>query len=229
MKKIFEGQESSGKTLMLAREARRVLHRNAHWLKQTGVPRPIYTNLRFSDSFVALAKKKGIPIVEWQNLRDVVGGREFDLFIDEIGTYFDSRLWPDLSLDTRRWLAQSAKRGVWFYGTCQDFSQVDKAFRLLTTELIFVNKMFGSPRPMETRPLVKSVWGLGTRYRYDPLQYKDGDRGKPISIFPSFFLIRRRDTALFDTHQTQVKSKPLPLEHIERICDDCGKKVLRHV
>jgi len=230
MKRIAEGLESSGKSLLLAKWAYQVVDRNAYWFKKTAVPRPIRPNFPFSTPFIERAAKKGVPIIQWRNLREIVGCEESDIFCDEIGKYFDSRLWPDLSVDCRHWLPQCEKMGTYFYGATQDFSMVDKSFRLLCKEIYFVSKLMGSPRPMKTRPTVKRIWGLCGVHQYDPRTYKDGERGERITLLPKFVLIRKKWTDAFDTNFRFIRSDELPLEHVERRCyrKDCNHIRIAH-
>jgi len=219
MKAIFSGLEGSGKSLYLAMVMEQVAQRNAKWYKRTGVKRPIVSNLRFSEEFVQDCEDHGVPIRYWREIESLIKERDADVVIDEVGHYFDSRLWPDLSLDVRCWLAQADKLGVEMYGTAQDFAQVDKAFRRLTTDLRYIVKCIGSRRPSATRPPIRVVWGLCAKFRLDPQGYEE-DKKKYLSYIPSLFMIRREFCELFDTKQEIVGGNYSPLRHIERVCND---------
>ncbi len=229
MKKIYTGIESSGKSLQLAREANNIVRRNARWFKKTGVLRPILTNSPFSDGFVQYAKDKGTEIVNWKNLSEIIFRDECDVFIDEILKYFDARNWQDLSLDAKHWLTQGAKSGVHVYGSAQDFSQVDKSFRLLCNEVYHVSKLIGSARPMKTRPSIGFIWGVCMMRRVNPSTYK-GDTASMDSLgMPSFFPIVREDCEIFNTSLTIIPSEPAPLKKIVRVCPDDGYVRTRYV
>lgn len=222
-KVIFDGQEGSGKTLRMARFAVRTRNRNIRYLKKTGIARPLYSNFKFSHAFEQVCFSKGIKIVYWSNLDELVGLTGCDIFIDEIGTYFDSRLWVDLSLDVRRWLAQCDKNGVFIYGTAQDFAQVDKSFRRLVKRLYRVSKIFGSPRPHPSFPPVTMPWGL---FNATPIKSKGYDEDEVNlkrdfwSYLFGFFFLQKADYSVFDTNATVTESKPMPLKHVERFCSD---------
>jgi len=216
---IYSGLESSGKSLRLAMDAQRILRRNTRWLKKTGKARPICSNMEFSIRFKDEAKRRGIPIVIWENLDDLVQFSNCDVFIDEIGTYFDSRMWTDLSLDVRRWISQAAKSSVEIYGAAQDFSQIDISFRRLVNELYHITKIVGSPRPAATRLPVKRIWGVCMKRKLDPRDYVE-NQFKTTGWFPTFFLIEREYCEIFDTLQFIKKSKPLLYKHVERFCED---------
>jgi len=140
--------------------------------------------------------------------------------MDEVGAYFDSRLWQDLSLDARLWLAQGSKSGIELYGSSQDFAQVDKSFRRLVNYLYEITKIVGSPRPSATRPPVKKIWGLCLIRELDPRNYNE-DKKKFAGEYalPSFFLIQRKYCEIFDTTQKIGRGKFPALRHEERFCE----------
>jgi len=224
-KTIYSGLEGEGKSLRLAMEAERLVERNAKWRERSGVVRPIWSNLKFSQWFLSNAEDAGIPIYYWENLDDLVKIANADVLMDEVGNYFDSRLWADLSLDVRRWLTQGDKQGIELYGTAQDFAQVDKSFRRLVKNLYYIKKAMGSPRPSATKPPVTKVWGVCWFFELDPRVYKeDEDKFEKLSVFDwRFFLIRKRHCAAFDTSQKIQRSKPALLRHEERFCELHGQ------
>lgn len=216
MKIIYTGIESSGKSLKLAMDARRILKRNAKFIKMGLPPRPIYTNMLFSQEFLAKAEELGVPIVLWHNLEDIIYKEEGDVFIDEILKYFDARNWADLTLDAKHWLTQGAKRGIHVYGSAQDMSQVEKSFRLLVNEVHVVSKVMGSRRPSKTFPKVKRIWGLCMSRQVSPSSFKgDNDTMETVG-WPSFFLIQREDCVIFDTNAKIIPSELMPVKVRER-------------
>lgn len=240
MKIIWSGLESSGKSLKLAMVVVDLVERNSKWYakqkkdfeespetfatkynRSEPYARPIASNLRFSDDFYEWSvSTMGVPIQYWQNLEDLEKLEQCDVIIDEVGNYFDSRMWSELSLDVRRWLTQGAKSGIEIYGSAQDFAQIDKAFRRLVNHLFHVTKLIGSRRPSNTMPPVKRIWGVCSVKQLDPMGY-DEDKSKfaPVSLIPSFYFIRREYCEIFDTTQKIQRSKPYPYKHIERFCE----------
>jgi len=227
MKVIYSGLESSGKSLQLAQRAVELVYRNRKWAKRVGKVRPIVSNMRFSQSFEDWAiKEQGVPIVYWRDLDELIGYTEADIICDEVGNYFDARMWADLSLDVRRWLTQGAKQGIEFYGGAQDFAQVDKAFRRLVQpgDLIHITKLLGSRRPSATKPAVKYIWGLCMVRKLNPQGYEEDKKDfSSSSIFPTFFLIQKKYCEIFFTGQKLERSLPPLMKHIERHCEnpDC--------
>jgi len=228
MKVIYSGLESAGKSLKMAMEADRILDRNIYWKRKYGFTRQIVSNMHFTGKFMERAQKNGIPIVYWQDLDELVLLEGCDVFIDEVGNYFDARGWEGLSLDIRRWLTQGAKNGIEIYGSAQDFAQVDKSFRRLTNKLYYVSKLVGSRRPAKFKPPRSGVWGMCLVHKLDPQAY-DEEEFRPLSVFPSFFLIRRKFTDIFDTNQKIVRSKPPYLKKIVRVCLEDGHKITKYV
>jgi len=209
-----------------------LVDRNAKWFKKSGIKRPIISNLKFSDVFVEYAAERGIELSYWENLDELVKFSDVDVVIDEVGNYFDSRMWQDLSLDVRRWLTQGAKSGIEIYGSAQDFAQVDKSFRRLTNNLYEITKIIGSRRPSATKPPVKAIWGVCMMRELDPRAYNE-DKKKFASEFslPALFLISRKYCEIFDTKQKIKRSSFPPLRHEERYCEDenCGFHKVVHV
>jgi hypothetical protein len=218
---VYSGKEGSGKSLEMASVALRLVYRNAYWLKKTGVPRPIVSNMLFSQDFHKLATSKGIPIIYYSTLAEMIQHTECDIFIDELAKYFSARLWQDLSMDAIAWITQGGKQGVTMYASTQDFSQIEKTFRLLTSQVFVVEKKFGSSRPSKSRPASKYVWGVYSIWNVRPSSFRGDDvTMEQIGWLPKFKRIRRKHTKIYDTSQKIPKSPPLPLEHIVRYCPD---------
>jgi len=220
MKVVYSGLEGSGKSLKLAMVVSQLVERNAKWLKESGIVRPLVSNMKFSTEFENYVREKGLSIEYWEHLDELIKHKNCDVIIDELGNYFDSRMWTDLSLDVRRWLTQGSKCGIDIYGSAQDFAQVDKAFRRLVNELQEIRKLIGSRRPTPTKPPVKRIWGICAVFDIDPRAYKEDDKKyDSTSIVPSFFFIRPRYCAIFDTTQEIRRGRFPALRHEERKCE----------
>jgi len=226
-KVIYTGLESSGKSLELARTIVKVAERNHKWCYKgrlkTGIPRPlvIHKNLKLSDHTQKyIIQYLKIPVIYWQNLEDLIKFEECDVFIDEVGRFFDARFWQDLSIDVRAWISMGAKTGVHIYGAAQDFSQIDKSFRLLVNEVYHCVKLLGSPRPMKTRPQIKFIWGLYILLPLDPKSFT----GDSLSMMPIDWpiprFIRKEYCEYYDTNMKVQGSLPAPYKHLERHCSD---------
>lgn len=222
MKVIYSGLESSGKSLRLAMLCVDLVKRNSKWAKITGRPRPIYSNIEFSSDFTEYAHSMGIELAYWKNLDDLVKLAEADIICDEVGNYFDSRGWENLSLDCRRWLTQGAKTGIEFYGGAQDFSQVDIAFRRLVQDgdLKLIRKIAGSRRPAETKPRVRFIWGCCVMWDMDAQGYDEKKKSFASGWIPSsIFFIRKKFCRIFNTNQKLLLSELPLMRHQVRFCD----------
>ncbi|MBC7836917.1 hypothetical protein H7X87_04045 [Acetobacteraceae bacterium] len=252
MKVIFSGLESSGKSLKLAMLVTDLAYRNCKWYekqlndwerlgqikyeKKYGegarpAPRPIWSNLKFSDPFEKYCKEElGIPIFYWSNLSELIEIQNADVICDEVGNYFDARMWEQLTMDVRRWLTQGAKMGIEFYGSAQDFAQVDKAFRRLVNHLLHIRKIVGSRRPSATKPPVQFVWGFCMVTELDPQGYdEDSNKFANVNILNfRLFTIRKHYTQIFDTLQKIKRSAPPPLIKEVRVCLEDGYKRVRY-
>jgi len=220
-KTIYAGMEDSGKSHELARMSGKIIERNARWIKMGLPPRALVSNIEYSKTFHEYATELGVPIRYWKDLEELPTLRDCDLIIDEVGAYFDSRTFKDLPLELRLWLAQASKLGVDIWGSAQDFAQVDLAFRRLTTQLFWITKLTGSPRPSKTRPPVKKIWGICTKREMNPMGYDESKKEfNSVGWFPVPFVIRKSICEVFDTNARVAKSKPPPYKHIERRCSE---------
>ena len=101
MKIVFTGKESSGKSLMLASYALRLLKRNVLWYKKYGWLRPLYSNLLFSQA--VSDKYKGF-IHYWSDIREIIGKTGIDVIHDEISTDFSALKREPLPRSINQWL-----------------------------------------------------------------------------------------------------------------------------
>jgi len=225
---VFTGLPGSGKSARLARTAVEILYRNRKMQEQTGVVRLLWTNLKLAPEVEVEFKGQ---IAYWTDLRQLTPLRDVDVLIDEVATYFDARLWETLSLEMRRWLAQHRKFGIEIYGTSQDFAQVDKAFRRLTSNLLYLRKLVGTRDISPTRPPPKFVLVISMVQELDPTTYDEQKSKFANDGIPSFMVITKKDVDIFDTRAEVALSHALPLKHIERECErnDCPFHKVQHV
>jgi len=238
---VFTGLPGSGKSLKLADTLVNILYRNRRIYEKNvkrfnegkidEIPpkRLLWTNLKFTKKV-----EEEFPdyIKYWTDLKQLTVLKDVDVAIDEIATYFDARLWETLSLEMRRWLSQHRKFGVDIYGTAQDFAQTDKSFRRLTSHLFLLRKLIGSGDISPTRPDPKYIWGFVVVRELDPTTYDEAKSkfGKQ-GIFPTFMMITRAATEIFDTRAEVRMSNALPRRHIEHVCElpNCEFHKIVHV
>jgi len=213
---VISGRPGAGKSLMLSQKLMEVLRRNQRWEKKSGIFRPVYTNLELSEK---IHSKFSRYVKYWTEPRDLPKIQDADVFIDEIANYFDANLWKETSPDIKRWLQQHRKLGVEIYGNAQDFSQVDIAFRRMTSDLYYLVKLISSRDPSPTKPPVKSVWGVSVVYTISPVDYKEDQKENKTS-FHGIMFITKAKTEVFDTRQQILPGEYPKLRHIARDCED---------
>lgn len=230
---IFTGLPGSGKSYKLGRVVVEILYRNKKAFEKaedfywtTKLPtmryperRMLFTNLALGGSVM---EEFSSYIKEWKDLRTLIPLRDADVVIDEVATYFDARLWETLSLEMRRWLAQHRKFGIEIYGTSQDFAQVDKAFRRLTSDLLYLTKLMGSRDISATKPPPRFIWGLALVRELDPTVYDEQKSKFGNSGIPKFMWISRKGTELFDTRAEVAMSQAVAKRHVDLVCEKPG-------
>jgi len=239
---IFTGLPGSGKSAKLARTAISLLYRNRRWYEKQQELRNRYPTMKLPElkRRIVYTNLKFSPDVEeyftgefqyWTDLRQLTPLRDVDVLIDEVATYFDARLWETLSLEMRRWLAQHRKFGIEIYGTSQDFAQVDKAFRRLTSNLLYLRKLIGTRDISPTRPAPKWICVVSLVQELDPSTYDEQKSKFASEGIPGFLLITAEDVKIFDTRAEVALSHALPLKHIDRVCElpNCSFHKTQHV
>ena len=224
MKIIYTGLESSGKTLFLAEKLMELLKRNIRWYKKYGWLRPIYTNLRLTEKYLAKYREF---ITYWDNVNDIIGVSGCDILWDELSSDFSALKKEPLSKQVNRWLRQGAKQGVHIYATAQEYHDVHLDCRRRFQEAWKCHKLFGSPRGGEHLPPVKHLWGFCWKRRLCISPYNEL---LPVEMgFPDFIWIGKDVCSVFDTYQIIKDSlEAPPLEHIVRSCPVCGIRKTFH-
>lgn len=219
MKIVFTGIESSGKSLLLSKQAEEVRQRNIKWFKIVGIKRTMCFNTPMSENFKKSIIENNINYLEFKNLDDILYLEECDIFIDEVIKYFPASGSSSLSNEQLHFITQGAKSGIHLWGASQDFSQVHKQFRLLVNKVYLIKKIFGSKRPMKTAPPIKTIWGICTKRKVDPKSFK-GDSATMDEMEGgfSFFFIKKIDVDRFDT-SFKIPLTSLPVKKLRKqIC-----------
>lgn len=232
MKIIYTGIESSGKSLLLSRQAEKVRQRNEKWFKITGLKRTMAFNSPMSEKFKNEIINSNINYLEFKNLDEILYLEEADIFIDEVIKFFPASGSSSLTNEQLHFITQGAKSGIHLWGASQDFSQVHKQFRLLVNEVYIITKLIGSRRPMKTAPPVKSIWGICSKRKVNPASFKgDSATMEQTEGGLSLFFIRKVDVERFDTSYKIPQSK-LPVRKIRKqveYCDEDGFRRVRYI
>jgi len=221
---VITGRPSAGKSLRLAATMVEILERNITWYKLSGVRRLVVSNLKLTPKYEH--KYEGF-FRYWTEPSELVHLRDVDVFWDEIATHLDSSQFANLPLEIKRWLQQHAKVGVEIFGTTQDFAMIDVSMRRMTSDLYYLVKLLGSRRPSNTRPPVRTVWGVIAVYELDAVGYKEGVTVMGSGWFTPMF-ITKKNTEVFDTLQKIEPGEMPPLRHEARRCLTCGEEKVTH-
>jgi hypothetical protein len=222
---IFTGRPGAGKSYKLAQTALDVLYTQRKIKEKWGLERILYSNLRFSP--VIEEEFRG-QIKYWTDPAELIDIRNADVLWDEIATHLDSSQYANMSLEIKRWLQQHRKFGIDIYGTTQDFSMIDISMRRMTSDLMYLSKVFGSRDKSTTKPPVKYVWGLIMLKSLDPVTYSEDE--KTSTGIPKFMWLSRAGVDVFDTAQEIKMGQYPPLNHIHRSCirGDCKFQKIIH-
>jgi len=212
----WTGEQSAGKSQLMAVHAMQVLERNIFWIKRRKelglpfIPRTMAFDSPMSPAYIKQVEIAGMKYIHFKQLNEVMPLNEIDIFIHEIVSWFPQRGSEPLVPEQAEFLSQAEKEGIQIYFCCQDFSQVHKAFRMNVYELRLVVKVIGSARPMRSAPPVKRIWGLVLHWELDPRSFR-GDNAsiERLGNFPSVYFINREDTELYDTSY-RVRGLRLP-------------------
>lgn len=231
---IYTGRAGAGKSLSMAEEILRKLKRNWKFWKRSGKIRPIYSNLRINPEIVEQYKviydtgDQNEFLHYYVDSQELLEIRDADVFIDEIGTYFDAQEYKNMSPQLKRWIQQHRKRGVEITATAQDFAQLDKSFRRLTDKVFYNVKVIGSRDVSATKPPPKWIWGLIIQREINPTDYNEDDKAHQAQGFTPF-LITRKKTEVFDTTQDISPSFHMHYKHMVRSCPEVGCGYQREV
>ncbi len=223
---LFTGLESQGKSLLLAIYARALVERSRLWEKKHGFVRPLYSNLQFSDDFYNAYRDR---IRYWENIQEVVTKVGCDVLWDEISTDFSAMKKEPLGKVVNRWLRQGAKQGLEIYATSQELHDVHLDYRRRIGTCFQVSKVAGSRRRALNMPPSGGIWGLChvRELKIRPYNELEPEYNDQVG---SFFLIKKEDTAIFNTNQVISSLDDVPFEHIVRKCSDpsCNFKKVIH-
>lgn len=225
---IVTGLPGASKSYMCAQQTVKLIQRNHRWYKQTGVVRPLVSNLVMSDSFYDFANAEGQFLRYWEDPEELPHLKDCDVIWEEMGAHVDSRSWEQLPLQLRRWLQQHRHRGVNIYGNCQDFADVDVAVRRLCGQLLYLTKIIGSRDPSPTSKPPKFIWGIILKMYLDPRKYKEENK-LTDGVFGGVEFITKEGVELYSMRNDIKPGKYPPLQHRVRTCPDCGFIKTMHI
>lgn len=234
-KVIFLGDEGSGKTLgvtlAVMDRCKQILDDRKN--KPQNPEQRIWSTYPLSTEILNyfLLNKIKYQQIEF---RDIHKCRNGLLLIDELEVNLDARNYPNLSIDTRRFLAQANKLGVDILGTAQYYAQIDISFRRLCKNVFYAKKIMGTKRPRFPDPSQR-YWGL-FKYTHMVREFV-GETSEPklvptyplLQFFTGFRFASHDILILNATSQEVEESPPAPLRKIVRICPEDNYKQVRYI
>ena len=221
---IWSGKTGAGKSVMLARKFRKLLHRNYRWYKKTGKVRLIYSNTPFN--FKVLPDWAPFFVRYFEDLNDyvlcspdtyeinldnidqykkrVIDTTGIDIIYDELSIEFDSRNWQNMDKNKNKWVKQHRKLELEIYANTQDFNMVDINIRRVTDNLYWLTKIpfpFSSPDPSATKPDFPVAYAFVFQFKIKAKGYEEDKPIQEIAVskVPRPFLFRPFDIAVYDT------------------------------
>jgi len=138
-----------------------------------------------------------------------------------MGTNFNSRRWNDMPQNTIDWFNTLGHRGIFIYGSAQNFIDIDVTIRRKTQVVIALRKLMGSRRPAKSMPPVKRIWGviLKSYVHYSEVEKDEWKRSMDKLSLRPFFITKFR-CSLYDTLQAIGKTEYPPYDCVERGCNN---------
>lgn len=194
---VYLGKPGHGKTIALMREFVKVCKKNEKLFNDTGLRRVIKTTIFPSKKLYA---RFAFYIEIVSDLDWLPMARDCDLFIDEMGSYFDSRQWASLAPEVIHSLRLHRHRGIDIYGATQEFTQVDVTIRRLTTKLYRCKKYFSSGEPLPGQPPKRFAYMIGQVGLVKP-EHREIETEFQETESNSYVWYDNDDFGLYDTHQ----------------------------
>jgi hypothetical protein len=192
-------------------------------------------------------KKAGFIPIPLPPVKIAIQHQMHDCYIvmDDCATIIPADKWQDLPVWFRKMWAQAGHNGIHCVANIQDPVSCDINFRRYTDLAFKFHKLCGSPRPEESKPPIKHIWGIYTvRSIKAATLWKDGDmteaeiqalKDEHPELYKEkwgfkWFWISRKICEIYNTLQHIPEYMPDTLEHYELRCNDpdCGHKIVRH-
>lgn len=194
---IWIGKPGHGKTIALMRKFVERCKHSEKLFKETGVRRPIKTCILPSPVLYA---RYAFFIEIFSDIDWLPQALQCDIFIDEMGSYFDARQWATLGPEVIHALRVHRHKGIEIFGATQELTQVDVTIRRLTTRVYRCKKLFstGEPQPGKKKRFSYMFGQVGEvlpEHREIETEFQETENN-------TYNLYDADDFGLYDTHQT---------------------------
>lgn len=215
----------------------------------------IFSNIKFWPKAMGLDVLEGdiqnkedrenpdVKILYWSNFSDWEHFAEGTVFCDEGLIYFNARLWDTLPESMTRRFVQHRKLKTDLIFNVQHYSFIDKQLRVLCERFINCELKLGSPNfkysfiPRIAKvveidlPTLNRCENLGI----DPynVRREEAQKYNIEHIWSEWFWISHNKLfgdvfSWYDTSYEVLPSRPNPLIHLQRLCNTCSFKQVRH-
>lgn len=214
---ITDGNTGNGKSYLASMDFINLLKRNIIWWQKGKLKtkRFVATNIDLNSSLLNEYKDF---VKQFSDLDQLTMIRNSDVIFDDMGWYVNARRWASLPDSVTEWFRTHEHYGCDVYGNCQDIIDIDVSIRKLVKGATHVTKILGSPRPADSKPTVKHIWGV-LMIREMNIDTKEKPSGsRKYHGFPRLEFIRKKYCNVYSTLQEFVRGKYPPVEHIARYC-----------
>lgn len=234
---IITGKTGHGKSAYMAKWAKSILKHGGK----------IYSNIKFypdkkmgdiEGDIYSEKDRLTKKILYWQNFSDWQYMENGTVFCDEGLVYFNARKWESLPDSMQMKFVQHRKDKIDLIVNVQHYTFIEKTLRVLCERFINCELKIGSPKFKKSAiPRIAKVieHDLPTLNRcenlgIDPYNAKEEDEEKynVKPVWSEWFWINKKIMKFYDTSVKVLESRPEPLRHYQRICQECGKIQISH-
>lgn len=240
------GKKGSGKSLLTAKEAIKLLKSavKTHKLYPKLPKRIVITNSPIAEKYEI--KYKGY-LYYWEDFNQLENCprencwkgpkkhpvHDADIQHDEIGKDLPAGGFAETPKWVKQVFSHLRKRGNRYFANTQCYEDIDISFRRQVDFAYRIRKAFGSRDKTATLPPVKFPWGIIVKQEFDPelLEWERDPEKRAIKAgfsWPELTWIGRKNIEAYDTAKELPPYISNKLEHIEKICDECGKRHVTH-
>jgi len=176
-----------------------------------------------------LHKKKDLQnpdklLYYWRNLDEWNLMHKGVIICDEATRYFNARQWQMLSTDTEIKLQQHGKEQLDIWATTQSYTRLDVSLRVLVEKFFRVQRSIGWGNKTFRSVISSHYLEDLERWERNPVFWEKDPEGNEIEVVDNwaYWPWRPFQKPYYDTNQPVGISTPMPLKHIERICEHKG-------
>lgn len=217
---VYEGLPDQGKSYITAIQTLQLLERNMGWWKNklTKKGRYVATEMELAPWVVEKFGLYPNGFIRYYKINELPDLRQCDVIMDDMGTRFSAQRWQETPDAVRNWFRLMGHYECDVYGNAQDFLDIDVSIRRKTRNVISLTKLFGSPRPGETYPPIKFIYGIILKRRVHYTELDKEQYKRKLSRLGMPVWISKKNCSIYNTLQLIEKAEFPPYECYEREC-----------